>query len=358
MDEKSILVTGGCGFIGTNLVEVALSAGYRVGNLDKLTYAGHLDHALSSRRSSPYVFRQGDICDFPLLQSFLENLKPSAIVHLAAETHVDRSIDGPEKFIHTNIVGTHTLLGATLQYWRQLPEVERDTFRFLHVSTDEVFGSLGPEGLFQESTPYAPRSPYAASKASSDHLVRAYGHTYGLPVIVSHCSNNYGPRQYPEKLIPLVINRAIRGEALPVYGDGQNIRDWIYVEDHCRALLSLLRKGKTGETYLVGANNEKSNLDVVLSTCSILDELHPRADHRRYVEQLAFVEDRPGHDRRYAVDASKIMRESGWKPRVRFNEGLRMTVEWYLSNQRWVEAALSGDYGLERLGVLKPGVVS
>ncbi len=358
MGEKTILVTGGCGFIGTNLAELALSAGYRVANLDKLTYAGHLDPSLSPRRLSSYVFRQGDICDIPLLNSLLENLEPSAIVHLAAETHVDRSIDGPEKFVHTNIVGTHTLLSATLQYWRRLPREEHETFRFLHVSTDEVFGSLGPGGLFQESTPYAPRSPYAASKASSDHLVRAYGHTYGLPVIVSNCSNNYGPFQHPEKLIPLVINRAIRGETLPVYGDGQNVRDWIYVEDHCRALLSLLHGGKTGETYLVGANNEKSNLDVILSTCSILDELHPRADHRRYVEQLAFVEDRPGHDRRYAVDASKITRESGWKPRVRFDEGLRMTVEWYLSNQRWVDEVLSGNYGLERLGVLKPEVIS
>jgi len=358
MDENTILITGGCGFIGTNLVEVALTEGYKVANLDKLTYAGQPDPPFPSRLSSSYVFRQGDICDIPLLSNLLENLKPCAVVHLAAETHVDRSIDGPEKFVQTNIVGTHSVLSAVLRYWRQIPKVERDSFRFLHVSTDEVFGSLGPEGFFHESTPYAPRSPYAASKASSDHLVRAYGHTYGLPVIVSNCTNNYGPCQYPEKLIPLVINRAIRGETLPVYGDGQNIRDWIYVEDHCRALLSLLCKGKTGETYLVGGNNEKSNLDVILSACSILDELHPRADHRRYVEQLAFVEDRPGHDRRYAVDTSKITRESGWKPRVRFDEGLRMTVEWYLSNQRWVEAALSGDYGLERLGVLKPGVVS
>lgn len=357
MGENTILITGGCGFIGTNLVEAALQDGYTVGNLDKLTYAGRLDPPHSPRCFSPYVFRQGDICDIPIVKGFLENLKPSAVVHLAAETHVDRSIDAPEKFVQNNILGTHALLRAVLQYWRQLPEEERYAFRFLHVSTDEVFGSLGPEGFFQESTPYAPRSPYAASKASSDHLVRAYGHTYGLPVIVSNCSNNYGPFQYPEKLIPLAINRAIRGQTIPVYGDGQNIRDWIYVEDHCRALLSILRKGRTGETYLVGGNSEKSNLEVIRSICSILDELHPRADRRGYIEQLTFVQDRPGHDRRYAVNATKIMLELGWKPRVRFNEGIRRTVEWYLSQQRWVEEMLSGKYGLERLGIPKNGVI-
>ncbi len=357
MGENTILITGGCGFIGTNLVEAALRDGYNVGNLDKLTYAGRAEASHSPRCFSPYVFRQGDICDVPLVKGFLENLKPSAVVHLAAETHVDRSIDAPEKFVHNNILGTHALLQAVLQYWRQLPEEERDAFRFLHVSTDEVFGSLGPEGFFQESTPYAPRSPYAASKASSDHLVRAYGHTFGLPVIVSNCSNNYGPFQYPEKLIPLAINRAIRGQTIPVYGDGQNIRDWIYVEDHCRALLSLLRKGRAGETYLVGGNSEKSNLEVVRSICSILDALHPRADRRGYIEQLTFVQDRPGHDRRYAVDATKIMLELGWKPRVRFDEGLRRTVEWYLTQQRWVEGVLSGNYGLERLGIPKNGVI-
>lgn len=358
MGENTILITGGCGFIGTNLVEAALRDGYKVGNLDKLTYAGQVDPPHSPRRLSSYVFRQGDICDIPLLKGFLENLRPSAIVHLAAETHVDRSIDSPEKFVHNNIVGTHALLSAVLQHWRQLPLEERDAFRFLHVSTDEVFGSLGPEGFFQESTPYAPRSPYAASKASSDHLVRAYGHTYGLPVIVSNCSNNYGPFQYPEKLIPLAINRAIRGQTIPVYGDGRNIRDWIYVEDHCRALLGLLRKGRTGETYLVGGNSEKSNLEVIRSICSILDELRPRANRLRYLDLLTFVQDRPGHDRRYAVNSSKIMLELGWKPRVRFDEGLRATVEWYLSKQRWVEEVLSGSYGLERLGIPNNGVIS
>ena len=353
MQHKKILITGGCGFIGSNLVRMALKKGYVVVNLDKLTYAGNRE-SLSDVEDHPcYTFVQGDICDRPLIQQILKQHRPAGILHLAAESHVDRSIDGPEEFIQTNVVGTHRLLSAALDFWKSLPEPGKGSFRFLHVSTDEVFGSLGPDGFFNESTPYDPRSPYSASKASSDHLVRAYGHTYGLPVLVTNCSNNYGPYQFPEKLIPLVINSAIRNKPLPVYGDGGNVRDWLYVEDHCCALLEVFERGKPGETYAIGGHSEKTNLQVVRSICSILDELHPRFDGKSYAEQITFVPDRPGHDRRYAIDASKIAAEIGWKPRISFEQGLRQTVQWNLENQRWVENILTGKYRMERLGTAK-----
>jgi dTDP-glucose 4,6-dehydratase len=351
--NQPILITGGCGFIGSNLVKLALKKGYAVVNIDKLTYAGNRD-SLSDVETHPgYRFVQGDICDRPLVQRILEEHHPAGIIHLAAESHVDRSIDGPEEFIQTNIVGTHRLLAAARNFWKSLPEPEKGSFRFLHVSTDEVFGSLGSEGFFNESTPYDPRSPYSASKASSDHLVRAYGHTYGLPVLVTNCSNNYGPYQFPEKLIPLMINSAIRGKPLPVYGDGGNVRDWLYVEDHCHALLRVFEQGKPGETYTIGGHSERTNLEIVRCICTILDELHPRGDGSSYSGQITFVPDRPGHDRRYAIDASKISADLGWVPKTFFDQGLRQTVKWTLENQSWVENILSGKYRMERLGTVK-----
>ena len=350
---KTIFITGGCGFIGSNLVKLALEKGYAVINLDKLTYAGNRDSLLDAESHPSYRFVQGDICDIQLVHRILVEHRSAGILHLAAESHVDRSIDGPEEFIQTNIVGTHRLLVAAMAYWKSLPEPEKGSFRFLHVSTDEVFGSLGPEGFFNESTPYDPRSPYSASKASSDHLVRAYGHTYGLPVLVTNCSNNYGPFQFPEKLIPLVINSAIRNKPLPVYGDGGNIRDWLFVKDHCHALLKVFEQGKPGETFAIGGNSEKTNLEIVRSICAILDELFPRGDGKGYAEQITFVPDRPGHDRRYAIDASKIAATLGWKPETPFDQGLRQTVQWYLDHQPWVENILSGKYRMERLGTSK-----
>ena len=354
-DKRNLLITGGCGFIGSNLVRCCLRSGYRVVNLDKLTYAGNRSSLADLEDDPGYTFVKGDICDAELVRDLFEKHRPGAVFHLAAESHVDRSIDSPEEFIQTNIVGTYRLLSAALEYFMALGGEGRHRFRFLHVSTDEVFGSLGPEGYFTETTRYDPRSPYSASKASSDHLTRAFHHTYGLPVIVTNCSNNYGPFQFPEKLIPLVINSAVRGKDLPIYGDGMNIRDWLYVEDHCEALELVLEKGTPGETYNIGGGSEKTNIEVVRTLCRILDGLQPREDGASYEEQITFVPDRPGHDRRYAIDASRIERELGWKPRNTFESGIRSTVRWYLENQAWVEDVLSGKYRMERLGSHKRG---
>jgi len=348
---KTLLITGGCGFIGSGLVRIALASGYSVINLDKLTYAGNLFSLADVENAPGYTFIHGDICDGDLLDEIFKAHNPDGILHLAAESHVDRSIDGPEAFIQTNIVGTFRLLETAKKHWKSLPEERKNSFRFLHVSTDEVYGSLGPEGFFTEETPYAPNSPYSASKASSDHLVRSYYHTYGLPTVTTNCSNNYGPCQFPEKLIPLVLNRALKGESLPVYGDGMNIRDWLYVEDHCRALLTVLEKGCLGETYNIGGNSERTNIHIVRTLCGLLDEFRPREDGRKYEEQITFVPDRPGHDRRYAIDASKIKNELGWQPQETFETGIRKTVLWYLENSRWTESILDGTYRCERLGL-------
>jgi dTDP-glucose 4,6-dehydratase len=339
-----ILVTGGAGFIGSNFVLDWIAAeGTPVINLDKLTYAGNPANLASIKGDSRYVFAQGDICDRALVASLLKKHQPQAIVHFAAESHVDRSIHGPGEFVQTNVVGTFSLLEETRAYWSALDEAARNNFRFLHVSTDEVYGSLGMEDpAFSETTPYAPNSPYAASKAASDHLVRAYHHTYGMPVITTNCSNNYGPLQFPEKLIPLMILNALNGKPLPVYGDGKNVRDWLHVSDHCSGIRAALAKGKPGETYNIGGNSEKTNLEVVHAVCTILDELHPAgAPHAKLI---TYVKDRPGHDQRYAINAEKIRRELGWEPQERFEKGLRKTVEWYLSQGDWIQNVVSGDY--------------
>jgi dTDP-glucose 4,6-dehydratase len=338
-----ILVTGGAGFIGANFV-LEWCAGHDepVVNLDKLTYAGNLGSLAPLADSPRHVFVRGDIGDRSLVLRLLATHRPRAIVHFAAESHVDRSIHGPAEFVATNVVGTFALLDAARAYWSALPEPERAAFRFLHVSTDEVFGSLGPDDpAFSETTPYAPNSPYSASKAGADHLVRAYHHTYGLPTLTSNCSNNYGPLQFPEKLIPLMIVNAINGKPLPVYGDGLNVRDWLYVGDHCAALRTILAKGCAGETYNVGGNAEIRNVDVVRTVCRVLVELVPGRDFARLI---SFVQDRPGHDRRYAIDATKIRRDLGWTPRETFETGLRRTVRWYLDHGDWLAAVTSGDY--------------
>ena len=345
MSGRSLFVTGGAGFIGSALLRMLISeSGWRVVNIDKLTYAGNLE-SLSGLLDDPrHVFSQTDICDRQALDRLFAEHHPCGVIHLAAESHVDRSIHGPADFIQTNIVGTYTLLEATRAYWSALGTAEKAEFRFHHVSTDEVYGSLGAGGLFTEATPYSPNSPYSASKASSDHLVRAWRHTYGLPVLVTNCSNNYGPYQFPEKLIPVVILNALRGKPLPIYGKGDNVRDWLYVDDHARALWRVFEQGSPGETYNVGGHNEKTNLDVVDALCALLDELQPRADGRRYREQKTFVADRPGHDRRYAIDAGKIARDLDWIPRESFETGLRKTVAWYLANTGWIEHVVSGEY--------------
>ena len=330
-----ILVTGGAGFIGSALVRHLIqSTSHQVLNLDKLTYAGNLTSLDDVVRSDRYSFVQGDICDRELLDLTLRQFQPDAVMHLAAESHVDRSIDGPAAFVETNVLGTYTLLEACRAYWSGLETRQRDVFRFHHISTDEVYGDLdGTDTLFTEETPYAPSSPYSASKASSDHFVRAWGRTYGLPILITNCSNNYGPYHFPEKLIPLVIINALHGKSLPVYGDGQQVRDWLFVEDHARALLKVLEKGIVGETYNIGGHNELTNLEVVNAICALLDELVPSdAPHS---DLIAFVTDRPGHDLRYAIDASKIERELGWVPEETFESGLRKTVEWYLANKDW-----------------------
>ena len=343
---STILVTGGAGFIGSNFVlDWIASESDDVVNLDKLTYAGNLQNLASLEGNPHHIFVRGDIGDADLIGKLLAEHQPRAIVNFAAESHVDRSIHGPGEFIQTNIVGTFHLLEATRAYWGALSEEDKKAFRFLHVSTDEVYGSLKPEDpAFKETNTYEPNSPYSASKAASDHLVRAYHHTYGLPVLTTNCSNNYGPYHFPEKLIPLIIHNALAGKALPIYGDGQQVRDWLYVKDHCSAIRRVLEAARVGETYNVGGWNEKPNLDVVHTLCAILDELSPRADGKPYAEQITYVTDRPGHDRRYAIDATKINRELGWKPAETFETGIRKTVQWYLDNQRWVKNVTSGDY--------------
>ncbi|WP_411834260.1 dTDP-glucose 4,6-dehydratase [Pseudoxanthomonas mexicana] len=344
------LVTGGAGFIGGNFVLRAVASGVRVVNLDALTYAGNLD-TLSSLEGNPdHVFVHGDIGDSARVSRLLAEHRPDAVLNFAAESHVDRSIDGPAAFVQTNVVGTLALLEAVRDYWKGLDQARRAAFRFLHVSTDEVYGSLGETGKFTETTPYAPNSPYSASKAASDHLVRAFHHTYGLPVLTTNCSNNYGPYHFPEKLIPLVIARALAGEPLPVYGDGRQVRDWLYVGDHCAAIRAVLEKGRVGETYNVGGNAEKQNLEVVETICRLLDQRRPRADGQPRASQIAFVADRPGHDRRYAIDASKLRDELGWEPEYTFERGIAETVDWYLDNQDWVRRVLDGSYRLERIG--------
>jgi len=345
-NHAPILVTGGAGFIGSNFVLDWLAAGLGpVVNLDKLTYAGNLSNLASVEADPDYTFVQGDICDRALVSGLLRQHKPRAVVHFAAESHVDRSISGPDAFLRTNIDGTFTLLQAAREYYDSLAGSEREGFRFLHVSTDEVYGTLRPDDpAFHEDTPYAPNSPYAASKASSDHLVRAWVHTFGLPAIITNCSNNYGPYQFPEKLIPLMIANARQGKPLPVYGDGQQVRDWLYVIDHCRALRTVLERGRVGETYNVGGGNQRSNLEVVKTLCALLDELVPESKFRPHIELVQYVTDRPGHDRRYAIDARKLEGELGWRAEESFETGLRKTVEWYLANSAWVENVTSGAY--------------
>jgi dTDP-glucose 4,6-dehydratase len=342
----TVLVTGGAGFIGSNFVRTWLANGDEtIVNLDKLTYAGNLANLSDLANDMRYRFVRGDIGDRDLLASLLKEHRPRAVLNFAAESHVDRSIHGPADFIETNVVGTFNLLESVREYWNTLEQADRETFRFLHVSTDEVYGTLSPsDHPFQETDAYEPNSPYSASKAASDHLVRAWHHTYGLPVVTTNCSNNYGPFHFPEKLIPLVILNALAGKPLPIYGDGQQVRDWLFVEDHCRAIAKVLKGGKIGETYNIGGWNEKTNLEVVRTICAVLDELSPRADGEPYAEQIRFVTDRPGHDRRYAIDATKIERELGWRPLETFETGIRKTVQWYLANAEWANAVTSGAY--------------
>jgi dTDP-glucose 4,6-dehydratase len=351
MRMATLLVTGGAGFIGGNFVLQAVADGLTVINLDKLTYAGNLDTLKPLDGDPRHVFVHGDIGDRALVAKLLAEHAPDAVVNFAAESHVDRSIDGPAAFIDTNVVATLALLESVRDWWKTRDGATREHFRFLHVSTDEVYGSLGASGKFTEATPYAPNSPYSASKAASDHLVRAFHHTYGLPVLTTNCSNNYGPYQFPEKLIPLIIARALAGETLPVYGDGRNIRDWLYVEDHCSAIRRVLEAGRVGETYNVGGDSERENIQVVKAICRMLDQKRPLPDGRERETLIEFVKDRPGHDRRYAIDSSKLQSELGWLPSVDFETGIARTVDWYLDNQPWVQRVLDGSYRMERLGL-------
>lgn len=352
-----LLITGGAGFIGSAVIRhIIQNTGDSVVNLDKLTYAGNLESLASVADDPRYTFEQADICDRAALDRIFAQHRPDAIMHLAAESHVDRSIDGPAAFIETNIVGTYTLLEAARAYYRQMPSEKQAAFLFHHISTDEVYGDLhGTDDLFTETTPYAPSSPYSASKASSDHLVRAWQRTYGLPAVVTNCSNNYGPYHFPEKLIPLMILNALAGKPLPVYGNGLQVRDWLFVEDHARALYTVITQGKAGETYNIGGHNEQTNLKVVETICALLEELMPQKPSgvTAYRDLITFVEDRPGHDARYAIDAAKIGRELGWKPQETFESGLRKTVAWYLDNRGWWQHILDGSYRLERLGAAK-----
>jgi dTDP-glucose 4,6-dehydratase len=347
---KTLLVTGGAGFIGGNFVLAAVADGYRIVNLDKLTYAGNLDTLRALHGNPKHVFVQGDIGDRALVTQLLNEHQPDAVVNFAAESHVDRSIDGPAEFVHTNVVGTLGLLESVLQHWRTLAPLGQGAFRFLHVSTDEVYGSLGAHGKFTETTAYAPNSPYSASKAASDHLVRAFHHTYGLPTLTTNCSNNYGPYQFPEKLIPLMIHKALIGEKLPVYGDGLNVRDWMFVGDHCSAIRRVLEAGKPGEVYNIGGDAERENIHVVKTICALLDERRPLAAGGKREALITYVKDRPGHDRRYAIDTAKIKRELGWQQSETFESGITKTVDWYLANEAWSKRVLDGSYRGERLG--------
>jgi dTDP-glucose 4,6-dehydratase len=346
------MVTGGAGFIGGCFVRRAIEHRQaKIINLDKLTYAGNLDSLRAVESSADHVFVQGDIGDGETVTQLLAEHRPDAIINFAAESHVDRSIDGPREFVKTNVLGTFELLLAALGYWKELPTSAKEAFRFLHVSTDEVYGSLGPEGMFTETTPYQPNSPYSASKASSDHFVRAFHHTYGMPTLTTNCSNNYGPFQFPEKLIPLMILNALEGKPLPVYGDGQNVRDWLFVEDHCSAIARVLAAGRVGEVYNIGGHCEQKNIDVVRTICRVVDELRPGLAHGPCEKLITYVKDRPGHDRRYAIDITKIHQELGWLPSVDFAEGIKRTVAWYLSNEEWIHRVTTGKYRRERLGL-------
>jgi dTDP-glucose 4,6-dehydratase len=353
---KTLLVTGGAGFIGSALVRMLVrTTDHCVVNVDKLTYAGNLDSLIDVGDDPRYAFEHVDICDGARVRTVFQQYRPDAVIHLAAESHVDRSIDGPQEFIQTNVVGTFTMLQESLRHWRSLSSDAQRSFRLVHISTDEVFGSLGPTGFFTEETPYAPNSPYSATKAASDHLVRAWHHTYGLPVVTTNCSNNYGPYQFPEKLIPLMIQNALVGKPLPVYGKGENVRDWLFVDDHARALIMAMENGAPGETYNVGGGNERRNIDVVHAVCDMVNELAPNPAIGDRRSLITYVTDRPGHDLRYAIDASKIQREIGWRAQESFESGLRKTVQWYLANQTWCERVQTGAYRGERLGL---GVVA
>ena len=351
---RIFIVTGGSGFIGSNFIRFILSNGYadKIIDLDKLTYAGNPQNLLKYDNDKRYAFVQGDICDQELVQELFLLHKPDVIINFAAESHVDRSIDGPSDFIRTNISGTYTLLQKSLRYYQSLTKEDQKYFRFHHISTDEVFGSLDNDGIFTEETPYDPSSPYSASKASSDHLVRAWHRTYGLPIIISNCSNNYGPYQFPEKLIPLMILNCLQEKPLPVYGTGENIRDWLFVDDHCDAIHTIIEKGEIGETYNVGGNNEIKNIDIVKTICNLLDNIRPSENLKSYQELITFVKDRPGHDLRYAIDSSKLQNKLGWSPKETFETGIRKTIDWYLDNKTWWQEIQNNTYQQERLGVL------